>query len=640
MMPDVKRQLRGYGEQLDEMRVFVGVDDVLEEWIGPAPVRPLRLREPEGRRLGLAVAVASAVLVLLLVGGATWLVLDSDIAPVITEPPIPTTIAPSTTTVSPTTVPDSAFLPLFNVADVPAFQATVSYDRNPDGLPDLGLPRGATAVVEFSFAAPERVRRQIVEMSGPRVEESPEPGAGSYVIAADGKIVEYNADADAAREVLGGFDVLGELFWGARWQARCDLGEVEPLPDDTVAGRDAQHLRCRNLAGEWEFWIDREIGIVLKMNGELPENSPFFGSSPQGGFEVTSIEFVPTFAANLFELPPVEVDELVPGADGSVHLTYATHYQDQNFDNVVREVWYDPDRGTRIDVLGGSGLEWMFASGSYSVWADGELQWYDASRDTYGSEAIQSYDIGLPQQDPDPAGCERVEEQLISREVTHLSCSYPPPRDGEEWWIDNETGLVLRLTLDQQPVFEVTSLETEPAFPGDIFDFTPPPGSIPNSEYSVNPWNHVNLIPGELAPVWRGPLVGVGELSLADLHGKPTLILFWWTWDVDFSLPAARDFQEIYDTWQNQVNLVSVPLHDDQETIRSVLDQGDLTYPTVSCWDPDGGCGDAITDDWGINSGPLWVLLDGEGRAIDTRLPAEASIEEFDEMLAAITSEP
>ncbi len=43
------------------------------------------------------------------------------------------------------------------------------------------------------------MRREIVEMVGPRVEESPEPGAGSYVIVTAGTFVEYNADADAAR---------------------------------------------------------------------------------------------------------------------------------------------------------------------------------------------------------------------------------------------------------------------------------------------------------------------------------------------------------------------------------------------------------------------------------------------------------
>ncbi len=624
MNTDLNTQIRGYAEYFDTTLEPVELEELLSRHVALEPL-------PSRRQRGWVVALASAVAVLILIGGVAWLVRSLDNPRVITEPTTPTTTGPSTT------VPDvSGLLPSFNLADLPAFQATLIYDRNPDGQPELGLPQGATAVVEFSFAAPDRMRREIVEMVGPRVEESPEPGAGSYVIVTAGTFVEYNADADAARELLGGLDVLGELFWGAEWQATCDLSEVQHLPDATIAGRATHHFRCTNLAGAWELWVDQETGIVLQMTGALPANSLFLGSSPQGGFLVTDIDYDPTFAADLFELPPVEVDEAIPGSQGSLHAVFTIDYPDEDLARVVSEVWYEPGRGTRIDRLEGSGSELPFAAGSLEVWNDGVRYWYDAATNTHGSEPREDQFIDLgPQQDPGEDCVSSGEEQLIGRPVTHLSCP-----TGEEWWIDNETGLVLRLDYQREPGFWVTALETEPAFPADIFEFVPPPGSIPIEEYVANAWNFVDLIPGELAPPWRGPLIDGGEVALEDLRGTPTLILFWWTWDLDFSLPAARDFQALYETWQGQVDLLSVPLFDDLPTIRSMIEQGDLTHPTVSCWDPDTACGDVISEEWGVLSGPIWVLLDSVGMAGGVRRSDAASIEELNEMLGSITSPP
>ncbi len=55
--------------------------------------------------------------------------------------------------------------------------------------------------------------------------------------------------------------------------------------------------------------------------------------------------------------------------------------------------------------------------------------------------------------------------------------------------------------------------------------------------------------------------------------------------------------------------------------------------------DPDEDCGQRIREDWCINSGPVWVLLDAERKAIDVRLPSAASIEQLNQMLEAVANQ-
>jgi hypothetical protein len=97
-MPDLQTQLRSYCEHLDKEFPTVTFEKIIDDLRRqPAPVRPLRPRR------GLAVALASAVVVLVPVGVLALLIalLGEDETPVVTTPePVPTvTIEPKPTLV-------------------------------------------------------------------------------------------------------------------------------------------------------------------------------------------------------------------------------------------------------------------------------------------------------------------------------------------------------------------------------------------------------------------------------------------------------------------------------------------------------------------------------------------------------------
>ena len=91
-MLDIQSQLRGWGEQLESLMTPVEFEEILYKRIGQEPVRPIRPREPRRRPPRWLYGVAAAVLALLLVGGVAWLFRwGTQEAPVITQPPAPTT---------------------------------------------------------------------------------------------------------------------------------------------------------------------------------------------------------------------------------------------------------------------------------------------------------------------------------------------------------------------------------------------------------------------------------------------------------------------------------------------------------------------------------------------------------------------
>lgn len=89
-MPDLETQLRSYSEHLDQRYPEVTFEEIVGRRIKPrAPLRPVRVRR------GLTVALASAFVVLLVVGGLALLLFGGEEAPVVTTPePPPTTSVP------------------------------------------------------------------------------------------------------------------------------------------------------------------------------------------------------------------------------------------------------------------------------------------------------------------------------------------------------------------------------------------------------------------------------------------------------------------------------------------------------------------------------------------------------------------
>ena len=104
-MPELATQLREY---LDATAPPVELEEIFSTPVGELPVRPLRPRRPRRPIPAWAYALAAAVVVLLLIGGAAWLVrANRQVEPA--EPTVttavPTTTLPGTTTAPPPTVP-------------------------------------------------------------------------------------------------------------------------------------------------------------------------------------------------------------------------------------------------------------------------------------------------------------------------------------------------------------------------------------------------------------------------------------------------------------------------------------------------------------------------------------------------------
>ena len=92
MTVDLEAQLRDYAGYVGSLSSPVEFEEILHERIGPEPVRPIRVREPRRHPPRWLYGVAAAVLALLLVGGVAWLSRwGTQEAPVVTQPPAPTT---------------------------------------------------------------------------------------------------------------------------------------------------------------------------------------------------------------------------------------------------------------------------------------------------------------------------------------------------------------------------------------------------------------------------------------------------------------------------------------------------------------------------------------------------------------------
>jgi len=130
MTADLKTQIGAYGGQLVEDQAPLNSEEVLAmvrliREIPPAPAGPSRI----SLRRGIWVAAATAVVILVLIGGVTWLVRSPGgvIGRVITEPPAPTLTTvptPTTTVPTPTTVVPAPTTP----TPSPRIQSGMAYD--------------------------------------------------------------------------------------------------------------------------------------------------------------------------------------------------------------------------------------------------------------------------------------------------------------------------------------------------------------------------------------------------------------------------------------------------------------------------------------------------------------------------------
>lgn len=172
---------------------------------------------------------------------------------------------------------------------------------------------------EVWYRSSEAWRLTLVDNSLPVIP----PGKPGFFMVRNGPALhtydpEDNTFATASSPPLPperlGVSPLGTLDWektGDKLRECSDAGgELELLPDETVAGRDARHIRCSAL--RLEVWIDAETGLLLRQlqrvdPAELPPVPPggrFL--NPGDRFEVASVEYDPALPPGIFEFTPPE----------------------------------------------------------------------------------------------------------------------------------------------------------------------------------------------------------------------------------------------------------------------------------------------------------------------------------------------
>ncbi|MGI9647859.1 MAG: hypothetical protein ACR2OI_05005 [Acidimicrobiia bacterium] len=521
----------------------------------------------------------SLVAILIAAGGVALMVGGGD--PEVADEPIPsttTTMQPTTTTL-PNVLDGRIAAPAY--AEVPSFTGTVEYYEHD---PSLAIA-GWRATVEIKHSAPMEYEAEVLVEEG---EFLTLLGTGTVYFGADSEnwVIEQGdspawitgMEVEPFRHLL--FDGEGT---NAAWDEMCGGTPVE-LGTETIAGQATTHVSCSTALEDYELWIDESTGIVMKMLGPLAPGDMAPYVDRDGGFEFTEIAFgpvatraAPPVPADDAEFPPFHMEKITEGLD-------------------TIEVWY-LDEGTVRETVIASSVPSMV--GSYTLIADGFLGGCTGS-DEQACEWIPleeagDYEfgtvIGRPSLDVATAGCEELSQGAIAgRSARRFACS--AGEDSHELWYDSETGLLVK---EQYSTWgsEVTLLETNPVYPEGIFEFVEMyPDQAPQPELKT----------GDLAPLWRAPLIGGGEFDLADYRhpiGVPEngsfVVVF--NWGPGYCADGCREsldvFQRLYaeygrTDWFSETggfNIEFVTVSEDEETESArVLDRFGITVPAVACW--------------------------------------------------------
>lgn len=517
-------------------------------------------------------------------------------------------------------------------AAAPPFQATVRVDLNPDGS-RTDVPKGATATVEVDYGERNRLRTTVV-LEHPLLRGT--SGPGSFVVF-DGKRV---GSFDARRNTFSsfsspqGFQPLEFLRWSGaypNWEAVCRRGGSKVLPGARIAGRVARHIRCGDYrGGYWELWIDRETGLLLKLVGKVGGGDFFLGglgdlTSPKGGFEVEQLRYNPSFPAGTFKVVApkgaFDYQARLQAAVAKVPPFSAVVYARSATGTYVDDVWWLSSEAWRRKVV--VGHREFGGPGSLQVWAHGRGQSYNARDNTYSKGALSETANPvlelLPEDDPrySTTSCPIVgHEEIAGREAVHRRCKT------YDLWVDGTTGVALR---EHTRGFElnVRSIDFHPAFPPGTFRFVPPAGSRNAEKLASDPYYKTRLAPGKAAPNWRATRLGGGPFQVADLRGKPALLLLFSDTcpPGDPACDVFAPLEQVYEGSKNRVAVLWVDLQGSAEEARKIVQHNHLTFPVVI----DVGFPGEVIKAWKIQNYPYWLLLDSHGRVIEARLKPQTA---------------
>jgi peroxiredoxin len=526
-------------------------------------------------------------------------------------------------------------------ASVPPFEATVRYDLNPDGSKRKTVltPKGATETWQLSYGGPTRFRNffasQHLQVPGARPVGSYDVLNGHRTASYNPKNKTFSTSTLSARDFRY-FAPLGDLTWQGGypdWEQVCRGPAAQVLPETRVAGRDARHIRCTDVTGNvWQLWIDRETGLVLRLEGQTGGEDVFFDSVPdtsqKGGYTITRLRYNPTFPPGTFKIAKPRgatsyqaqlkaAAARVPPFEALISTRYA------NSGTRTERVWWLNNTNWRAQELTGKAPS-LGGPGSFIVSAHGSVNIYDANDNSYGSGSPNANPIDelLPVTGTHatPTACPIVgHDRIAARPAVQHRCN------GYDVWIDSGTGLILQ---DRSPHYRlrVSDLHYHPTFPAGTFHFERPRGSHSDQQRANDPYFKTKLRPGEPAPNWRAPLLKGGTFQITDLRGKPALLLFFADWcGAAGCIPTNvyTPLERLYRQTKSRLAIVWVDIEGGRAgpaQARKVVRHNHLTFPVVNDNQGPGMNHSNSLKAWRYQAFPYWVLLDSHGRVIEARL--------------------
>lgn len=296
----------------------------------------------------------------------------------------------------------------------------------------------------------------------------------------------------------------------------------------------------------------------------------------------------------------------------------------------VQEFWYGGQDAWRGEIVDDTLPFMRGGAGSFMVWDGEKTGVYNAHENTFyvreGEDVVFSPLIELSPEPTSGVGkliqtragggvpfktyfeerCETLpDDRVAGRAARHLTCE-----DGfAQLWLDAETGLILKF-LSPDSRLEVETIEYEPSFSPDLFEFEPPPDAESAAEAETPP-SATSLAKGDVVATWSGPLLSGGELGLESLRGKPVAVYFWAGWCSPCIGEPLDSFDSAYKQRAKKVNFVSIS-YDSRNATQNFLDEeGTYQFPIVI--DEEG----RVVEQWGVTGFPTLVLLDAEGRFLD-----------------------
>ncbi len=141
---------------------------------------------------------------------------------------------------------------------------------------------------------------------------------------------------------------------------------------------------------------------------------------------------------------------------------------------------------------------------------------------------------------------------------------------------------------------------------------------------------------GDQAPPLSGKnMTGDGTVSLSDMAGKPTLVVFWANWcpHCQAELPVVQQVWEAADGRYNVLTVASAqeanPTSAQYSTAEKFIETVGMTMPTIDDSD------NKALDTWGVQGFPSIYVVDSSGKIVDQPSPG-ASASQLEQTLKSV----